>query len=444
VARVAGALEIVTIGNELLRGDVVDGNAAWLGRTLALAGIRVVRRVTVGDEDNAIRAAVSEALRRTGVVICTGGLGPTSDDRTKPVVAALYERALRLDAAVLADIERLFSSRGRQMPDINRSQAEVPEGATVFPNPAGTAPGLALSRRDLGLAILLPGVPLEVRALVQDGGVLDFLCSHWAGALRGIARGILRTTGIAESALFERVRDLVPEVAPVEVAFLPGVAGVDVRFTHVIGAAPPATVADHPERAAHAAAERVAPSDPALEAAMRRFRARIEDVLYADDDRDLAGIVGAMLLERGWMIAVAESCTGGLLGARLTDVAGSSAYVDGGVISYANDAKRRWFGVRAESLRRHGAVSETVALEMVDGVCEASGAACGLSITGIAGPAGGTPEKPVGTVWIGVRVNGRSRARAFRFGGSRGEIRERAAQAALRELQLELGTAARS
>jgi nicotinamide-nucleotide amidase len=407
----SAAVEILTIGDELLRGDVVDGNAAWLGRRLAAAGIRVTHRTTVGDDDGAIEAALRDALARTGVVLCTGGLGPTSDDRTKPVAARVFRRALHVDGAVLAALETFFRGRGRAMPPINRTQAEVPDGAHVFANAAGTAPGLALHDARLGLALLLPGVPAEVRALCDGGGVIDYLRTHFAGELARIDVRVLRTTGIAESALFEKVRELLPLVEPsVSVAFLPTGTGVDVRF---VGTA-------------------------AVDAACALFHERLARYIYTTDERDLADVVGARLRERRLVLAVAESCTGGLLAKRLTDVAGSSAWFDGGVISYADAAKQRWLGVSAETLATHGAVSEATALAMVRGIAEAAGAGAALSVTGVAGPGGGSDAKPVGTVWIGVSVAGRARAVHHRFGGSREEIRERAVQLALRLLDLEL------
>jgi nicotinamide-nucleotide amidase len=405
----AAAVEIVTIGNELLRGDTVDGNAAWLGRRLADAGIRVARRATVGDDAAAIQAALRDALARTGTVLCTGGLGPTSDDLTRPAVAALYGRALAADPGVLAHIERRFAVRGITMPVSNRVQAEVPVGAHVFANPAGTAPALALEDAALGATLLLPGVPHEVRALM-DAGVLDWLRARWP-ALKAGESAVLRTTGISESALFDRVLDLVPGAAPVEVAFLPAWTGVDVRLTSW----------------GEADAARVT-------ALADVFAARLDAWIYTRDERDLAVVLGDALRERGIHVALAESCTGGLLAKRLTDEGGASAYVHAGIVAYHNDAKRRLLGVSADTLRTHGAVSEATARAMLAGARRAADASCGIAVTGVAGPGGGSADKPVGTVWIAASVEDVEEAQLFRFPGSRDAVRQFAAQAGLRLL----------
>jgi nicotinamide-nucleotide amidase len=401
------AVEILTIGNELLRGDTIDGNAAWLGRRLGAVGIRVVRRATVGDDAAVIRAALGEALARTGTVLCTGGLGPTSDDLTRPAVAAFYGRALHLDAAVLEQVERRFAARGIAMPPSNRVQAEVPAGAHVFANPAGTAPGLALDDAALGATILLPGVPNEVHALVEHG-VLDWLRARWP-ELAPMTGAVLRTTGLGESALFDQVRDLVPDGGPVEVAFLPSWNGVDVRFT----------AAGH----AHE-----------VNALADTFAARLEPWCYGRDERDLAEVLGAALRARGEHVALAESCTGGMVARRLTDHAGASDYLHAGFVVYHNDAKQALLGVPAATLEAHGAVSEATARAMLDGARRAAGAACGIAVTGVAGPGGGTADKPVGTVWIAAGAGGESEVRQFRFVGSRDAIRHYATQAALRML----------
>ncbi len=437
------AVEIVTIGDELLLGDTLDGNAAWLGRRLAAAGVRTARRTTVGDAAADIHAAVAAALERTGVVVCTGGLGPTPDDLTRPVVADLFGRALAEDDALLAALRERFDARGIRMAENNRRQAEVPEGATVFPNPRGTAPGLLLED-DRGVVVLLPGVPAEMRALV-DAYVLDALLERFEEHGAPILSRRLRTTGIAESSLAAKVEDVLPELAPLGVAFLPSLDGVDLRVT---------SWGTLPEPDATAALDRA-------EALLRERAGRY---VYAVGDDSLGAVVGRRLARRGLTLALAESCTGGLIGARLTDSPGASDFLLGGVISYSNEAKRSLLGVRAGTLAAHGAVSEEAAREMVAGVRETLGADVGLAVTGIAGPGGGSEAKPVGTVWIAAALPAarddvgapdggpepdahgsgrRSHDRPFRLGESRGvarhlrlpgdrlEVRARAAQAAL-------------
>jgi nicotinamide-nucleotide amidase len=401
-------VEVLTIGSELLRGDVVDLNGAWLGRRLRATGIDVGRRVTVPDDETQIRAAIDDALERAGAVICSGGLGPTTDDRTREAAAAAFGAALHSDEGVLDSIRARFAARGISMPDINRRQAQVPAGARVLPNRHGTAPGLLLEDAR-GLAVLLPGVPHEFERLV-DEIVIPLLHERWAGRLPRIDRAVLRTTGISESQLMEAVHDLVAPAAPVQVGFLPHVAGVDVHLT------------------AHQDA-------PALERAGAAFRTRLAPWVYAEGEVDLAGCVGLALLERGWMLAVAESCTGGLIGQQVTAVPGSSAWFVGGWITYADAAKVRDLGVDPETLAHDGAVSEGVARQMAASARRRAGVECALAVTGIAGPGGGTPDKPVGTVWIAVDVRGAVQAQHFRFPGGRLEVRERAAQAALRMLQ---------
>jgi len=378
---------------------------------LAGAGIRVRRRATVGDEADAIRDAVAEALERTGVVLCTGGLGPTRDDLTKPVVAELFGRELVLDEALLEELDRRFRERGVQMAPINRSQAEVPRGATVFPNSRGTAPGLALEDARGRLAILLPGVPYEMRALMLEH-VLPFLQERWPARGRPIVHRRLRTTGIPEASLAQQVDDLIAGFAPITVAFLPAPTGVDIRLT---------------SWGALDEAEAVR----ALDAAEAALRERVGRYIYGRDDEDLVDAVAREMTARGLTLALAESCTGGLVAKRLTDRPGASDYLYGGVVAYANAAKEAFLRVRPETLAAHGAVSEETAREMVEGVLEATGADAGIAITGIAGPGGGTETKPVGTVWIAAAVGDRRDVRRFRFGGDREEIRERAAQSAL-------------
>jgi nicotinamide-nucleotide amidase len=406
----SGALEIVTIGTELLLGATLDRNASWLGRELAASGIAVTRRVTVGDNENAIRSAVGDALKRSGAVICTGGLGPTRDDLTKQAVAALLGRELIVHDGWLATIRERFEARGLRMPEVNRVQAEVPQGALLLPNERGTAPGIIVEEGD-DVAILLPGVPSEMRWLTARY-VLPYLAERGFMRDSPVISRTVRTTGIAESALAERIDDLVAELAPLTLAYLPTGIGEDLRITSW-GELP------------------LAEATARLERAMASFTARLAPWVYGTSDDDLATVVGQELRERGLTLAIAESCTGGLIAKRLTDAAGASDFLSSAVVSYSNESKRDLLGVSDETLREHGAVSEAIAREMAQGVRNVTGAMCGLSVTGIAGPGGGTTDKPVGTVWVAAAVADRVEAKLLRLFGDRAEIRERAAQAAL-------------
>jgi nicotinamide-nucleotide amidase len=403
-------VELVTVGTELLLGFTVDTNSAEIGRALADAGVRVVRRTAVSDDPAAIRDAVASALARTGRVITTGGLGPTADDITKTTIAALFGAPLRFDAAVWAALEARFARLGRVPTANNRGQAEVPEGAVVLPNRWGTAPGLWLEGSP-GLVVLLPGVPVEMRNLLA-AHVLPRLADRSTG---GVIRSVtVRTTAIAESTLAERLGDIEERIAPLTLAFLPGLGSVDLR----------ATAWNLP----------AAEADRRLAEAAALLAERAGEHAYGTGDDDLAELVVAELRRRRFRIAVAESCTGGLLGGRLTANPGSSSQFLGGVIAYADDAKRTLLGVPADLLRVEGAVSGPVAREMAIGAARSLGAEVAVSITGIAGPDGGSAEKPVGTVWIGFLLPNGAEAVLRNLVGTREEVRGRAAQFALFEL----------
>jgi nicotinamide-nucleotide amidase len=414
-------LEVVTIGTELLLGQTVDTNAAELGRALSAAGVEVVRHLSVSDRPDAIRAAVAEALERTGFVITTGGLGPTRDDMTKREVAAIFGKALILDDAVLRSLEERFRRLGRSMPAVNRTQAEVPEGATVLPNPRGTAPGLWVEDRGGGrVVIMLPGVPSEMRGLLAEE-VLPRLAARSSGVV--VRSRTVRTTGVAESALAERVGPIEDDLAPLTLAYLPSTEGVDLRVT--------------------AWGLREDEADRLLTAAARQLRERAGEHCYGEDGTDLAAALLDQLRARNARLVVAESCTGGLLSSRITAVPGASNVFIGGVVAYDNVVKSGTLDVPPELLERHGAVSEQVVRAMAEGVQRQFAVDAALAITGIAGPTGGTAEKPVGTVWLAARLGTESRALKRIFPGDRGEIRARAAQAALdllRRLIADAGT----
>jgi nicotinamide-nucleotide amidase len=403
-------LELVTIGTELLLGFTIDSNSAHIGRVLADAGIRVARRTTVPDDADAIRSAVSAALARTGAVLTTGGLGPTRDDLSKKVVADVFGWPLRFEESVWEDICARFRRMGREPSPANRCQAEVPEGALVLANQWGTAPGLWLEGQP-GLVIMLPGVPREMRKLL-DQVVMPKLVSRGSG--RVIRSAVVRTTGIPESTLGALVAPVEDTLAPLTLAYLPGTEGVDLRLT----------AWDLP----------AAEADRLLAAAAERLRGLAGEHAYGSGEEDLAARTLEVLRERGWHLSVAESCTGGMLGERLTAIAGSSDVFVGGAISYDNALKTSVLGVPAALLASHGAVSIEVAQAMADGAASRFGTEASVGVTGIAGPSGGTPDKPVGTVCFGWVAGNRREAARVVFPGSRREIRERAVQFALHRL----------
>ncbi len=413
-------LEVLTIGTELLLGLTVDTNAAELGRALAAAGAEITRRTTVADRPEAIRAGVAEALDRTGFVITTGGLGPTRDDMTKTVVADLFDKQLVLDDRLLVDLEARFKKLGRPMPALNRTQAEVPDGATVLPNPRGTAPGLWVEDARGRVVVLLPGVPREMRGLLVEE-VLPRLVARQGAERRVVLSRTLRTTGIAESALAERVGPIEPEIAPLTLAYLPSVDGVDLRVT-AWGLAP-------------------RDAEARLAAVVERLRAAVGEHGYGEDGADLAAVVLDALRQGRHRLGVAESCTGGMVAERVTNIPGASATFIGGVVAYADVVKTAALKVPIETLEAHGAVSEETVRAMAEGAQRLFSADCTIAVTGVAGPGGGTPEKPVGTVWFAARVHTAARAVRRVFPGDRDEIRRRAAQAALDLLRRQLADA---
>ncbi len=399
-------LEVVTIGTEMVLGQILDTNAVDLGRELAAAGVEIVRRTSVADRPDMIRAAVAEALDRTGFVITTGGLGPTRDDMTKKEVAAIFRKPLILDAAVLQSLEERFRRLGRAMPAANRTQAEVPAGATVLPNPRGTAPGLWVEEADR-VVVMLPGVPSEMRGLLAEE-VLPRIARRGETAGIVVRSRTVRTTGIAESALAERVGDIEDEIAPLTLAYLPSTSGVDLRVT----------------------AWRLREEDAEwrLVAAAAELRERAGEHVYGEDNADLAATILDLLRANRQ--------------GRITAVPGSSDVFAGGIVAYADDVKRELLGVPAALLNAHGAVSEEVVLAMAAGAQQRFKVDAALAVTGIAGPGGGTADKPVGTVWLAARLGNAARALRRVFPGDRGEIRARSAQAALDLLRRLMGTLA--
>jgi nicotinamide-nucleotide amidase len=406
-------VELITIGDELLLGFTIDTNAAHLARELAAIGVGIRRRATVGDVAADIQSAVREALDRTGAVITTGGLGPTSDDLTKPSIASIFGRGMRLDEEHVAWMEQRWLQRfNRRMPESNRAQAMLPEGATKLVNNHGSAPGIWLEDDRGRWVAMLPGVPREMRGMLADTLVPRLRQRATAGGTPKVVRSrTLRTTGVAESLLADQIDPMRERLGPISLAYLPAPDGVDLRLT----------IRDVDATQA----------DALLNDAATQIRERLERSIYAEGDTDMTAVVLDRCRRLQLTIAVAESCTGGLLGARLTSIPGSSDVVLGGVIAYANEVKHDLLGVAESVLEAHGAVSEPVARQMAEGARARLNASIGISITGVAGPGGGTPEKPVGTVWIAAALPDGTRALQLRLIGDRDEIRRRATQSAL-------------
>ena len=404
------AAVIIAVGSELLTTSRVDTNSLHISGVLNELGITVAYKTVVGDDRLELAAQIAHALNRHPVLILTGGLGPTDDDLTREVVAAHFGLAMHEDTSIVAAIEKRFATRGWRMPEVNRRQAQVPEGAAVLANPNGTAPGLWIEREGWYIG-LLPGPPREMKPMM-DGEVRRRL-TPVAGAIRLFRRQI-RIAGRGESAVEEMVQPVysqwLRQTPPIETTILAGLGQVELHLS--------LRTADYSQGIA------------ALEAAVAQIQAVMGIDIVSVDGAPLEAVVGDLLKARGWRIAMGESCTGGLATALLTDIAGSSAYVDRTVVAYSNEAKIELLGVPAALIQDHGAVSEPVAEAMATGARERSRVEVGVGITGIAGPGGGTPDKPVGTVCIAVSGPA-TRVRTLRFPGARDMVRSLSANTAL-------------
>lgn len=410
---------IITIGDEILIGQIVDTNAAAISRHLNAAGITVSERLSVGDDAAQIRRAVGEALERTQITILTGGLGPTKDDITKTTLAAMFGSGMRYDERVAAHVERLLAARGIAFNELNRGQAMVPEACEVLFNAHGTAPGMWFER-DGRIAVSLPGVPFEMEHLMQDE-VMPRLRRRFT--LRSIVHRTLITSGIAESMLAERIapwEDALPEY--LHLAYLPAPNIVRLRLS------------------AYDVDEATASREIEERFDMLRTILPPQNIL-GYEGVSMQAQVHAALTRRGETLAIAESCTGGAIASKFTAMAGASAYMLCGVVSYSNEAKENILGVRRETIERYGAVSEQTAREMAEGVRRISGADYAVATTGIAGPSGGSAQKPVGTVWFAVASARGTRAVMHNSGTDRSQIIERASAYAITMLRDEIAYA---
>jgi nicotinamide-nucleotide amidase len=405
---------IIAVGSELLTPARLDTNSLFITGQLNSIGIEVQVKAVVGDERDEL-TRLFEALRpRVDLVVLTGGLGPTDDDVTREAVAAALGRTLSEDEAMTERLRARFLARGfpTPMPDINRRQAMVPEGATVIENSRGSAPGLWLTDDGGRVILLLPGPPRELRPMLT-ALVAGELQSHASRAV--LLRRVLKIAGRIESQTDQELQPLYHEWAlmtpPIGATILAQLGQLELHvFTR--------------DSARARAVER-------LDAAVARAEAVLGEDIFSSDGRPLEHVVGDLLVEQGLTIAVAESCTGGLIASRLTDIPGSSRYVQQAVVTYSNEAKVALLGVAPEVLAEHGAVSEIVALSMADGIRSRAGVGVGVGVTGIAGPTGGTPQKPVGTVAIAAVTARATRSHVFRFSGEREQVKFQASQAAL-------------
>lgn len=410
-ARVA----VLAVGSELLALGRTDTNSPHIAAVVQQSGLHVIGTAVVGDDDGDLTDAIAHALARADLVVCTGGLGPTDDDRTRDIAAAVVGVPLHEDADVLAAIRDRFGRRGLTMPEINRRQAMVPAGATVVPNTRGTAPGLWLPAGERAI-LLLPGPPREMVPMLEHALAVHIV-PRWGGGIT--ARRALVVAGRSESWVDERVQPIYgpwrDEHLPVITTILASLGTVELHLS----------CHGHEEAALSAR----------LESAVAALAAALGPDLVNRDGRSLEQTVGDLLVARRWRVALAESCTGGLVTTRLTDVAGSSVYVDRAVVSYSNAAKVDALGVPDALLAAHGAVSEAVAAAMAEGVLARSGVDVAVAVTGIAGPGGGTAEKPVGLVCFAVTGRRGTEVRTSRFTGDRAVIRSLAATSALDQLR---------
>jgi competence/damage-inducible protein CinA-like protein len=404
---------IVAVGSEMLTPSKVDTNSLHITEQLNRLGVDVIAKAVVGDSRDELAHIISALLERVDLLILCGGLGPTDDDVTREAVAVALERPLAEDEAITARLRERFKARGfaMPMPETNRRQAMVPAGAAVIENTKGSAPGLWIDH-DAQSVVLLPGPPRELKpmlAALVEGRLRD------RSPGEPLVRRVIRIAGRIESDVDQLLQPLYREWA----AAAPAIAATIL--------AQPGAIELH--LSAQASSQAVV--DRALESAVQRVVDTIGTDVYSTDGRKLEQVVGDLLVAKGLRVAAAESCTGGLITSRLTDVPGSSRYVDQSVVTYSNGAKTELLGVPADVLKAHGAVSEPVALAMADGIRVLAGADVGIGVTGIAGPTGGTPEKPVGMVVVAVVTASERRCRTFRFFGDREQVKFQASQSAL-------------
>ena len=370
--------ELLTIGDELLYGQIVDTNAQWMSVALTNAGIKVIRKTSVGDEEGAILNAFAEAEGRADIILITGGLGPTSDDLTKPCLAKYFKCELKINDEALAEVTEFFKSRGRELTEVNRQQAALPECCEKITNKVGTAPGMWFERNKR-VFVSMPGVPHEMKLMMTDL-IVPKLKQTFVTPV--IHHQMIRTIGIGESFLAEKIVDWEKSLpSHIKLAYLPGLGEVKLRLTGIGN------------------------SIESLQAETQILTQKLQELvgqfIFGLGEDPIEVVIGKKLLEKNLTLSIAESCTGGYVSHLITSVPGSSAYFQGSMVPYAYEIKMQHLGVNPETLQRYGAVSEETILEMAARIRTKFNTDIGVATSGIAGPGGATPEKPVGTVWIG-------------------------------------------
>lgn len=404
-------IELITIGSELLAGETLNTNALYVGDQLGSAGLVLSRQITIPDQHDVIVSTLEESMSRAQWIIVSGGLGPTNDDVTKAAIADTLGRPLVYHDEIMQELKGRYARLGRPVTPYLETQAMLPANAEIIPNPVGTAVGFYLQSKGATIAVV-PGVPREMRPMITDE-IVPRIAERGDASTHTITWS---TTGTPESRLYELLEPAMRDRPEIAVGFLPSEHGVRLKFV------------------ASGQTARVV-----LQRWCDNIRPLIASSVYAEADIDLEVVLGRILAEKRLTMAFAESCTGGLAVKRMTDVPGSSAYVLGGFVTYSNDAKVSMLGVDETLIERHGAVSEEVVVAMAEGAQRKTGADCAIAITGIAGPDGGTSDKPVGTVWIAAAVRDQETlAKKLQLMGNRQMIRERAAQATLNFLRIRL------
>lgn len=412
---------VITIGDEILLGQVLNSNAAYLSTGLYSLGIPVERMVTTPDNEKEILKEFRSSFRNYDVIIVTGGLGPTHDDITKKCISKFFNSELVLDKAVFRHIKELFKRRKIRMPAINIEQAKIPAISKALPNKVGTAPGI-LIEKNKKIFCALPGVPAEMK-YISNNSLFPYLKKKAAGKSQIIKYKTLHTIGIAESTLFQKIGDISKietkrRGIEIKLAFLPADFEVRIRVT----------VFAHNEKLANRG----------LESAIKKLKAKAGKYIYSYDESPIEKVVGDILLKKRLTLSIAESCTGGLIASKITDIPGSSEYFLESIIAYYDEAKIKLLGVKQNTLKKYGAVSKQTAVEMAEGARKSSSTDIGLSTTGIAGPTGGTKQKPVGLEWVGYSDKKNSFAKDLYFTKDRLRNKEMMSKMALELLRRKL------